>query len=113
MLKFLKDKKSKKETSEQTGRPTSTKVIWTDELIDASKQWLTSTLAIMNKTDAHFTLEVKKYHLLVTFAHPILEDQEREKALFRSFSYVLMQSLRNKFKKGLRGFRVILNSNQV
>lgn len=104
--------KTSKEENEQADRVPSTKIIWTDELVEASKQWLTTTLAVMNKSDARFNLEAKKYHLIITFAHPVLEDQEREKALFRSFSYVLMQSLRNRFKKGLRGFRIILNSNQ-
>lgn len=98
---------------EQAPVASSSKILWTNELVDASKQWLTTTLAVMNKPHATFTMDIKKYHLIITFDHPVLEDKEREKALFRSFAYVLMQSLRNRFKKGLRGYRIILNAHQV
>lgn len=88
------------------------KVLWNDELVRACQEWLGTTLAVMGKSSCTFGIEPKKYHLIITFNQPVLEDKERERALFRSFAHVLMQSLRNKFKKGLRGFRIVLNSTQ-
>jgi len=104
--------RQKKELPERAAQPVSTKIIWNDELIDACNQWLTTTLAVMGKGDCTFTIEAKKYHLIITFSQAVLEDKEREKALFRSFAHVLMQSLRNRFKKGLRGYRIVLNTSQ-
>lgn len=104
--------RQKKEVTERAAQPVSTKIIWSDELIDACNQWLTTTLAVMGKGDCMFTIEAKKYHLIITFSQAVLEDKEREKALFRSFAHVLMQSLRNRFKKGLRGYRIVLNTSQ-
>lgn len=104
--------RQKKEVTERLAQPVSTKIIWSDELIDACNQWLTTTLAVMGKGNCTFTIEAKKYHLIITFSQAVLEDKEREKALFRSFAHVLMQSLRNRFKKGLRGYRIVLNTSQ-
>lgn len=102
-----------KELPEKALLPQPTKIIWSDELIDACNKWLTTTLAVMGKGDCTFTIEAKKYHLIITFSQAVLDDQEREKALFRSFAHVLMQSLRNRFKKGLRGYRIVLNTSQA
>ncbi|MBS1986473.1 hypothetical protein JST99_00885 [Candidatus Dependentiae bacterium] len=101
----------KKEPSiERPAQPVSTKIMWDDELINACNAWLTGTLGVMGKSNCTFKVDAKKYHLIITFDQAVLEDKEREKALFRSFAHILMQSLRNRFKKGLRGYRIVLNA---
>jgi len=89
---------------------TGARTLWSDELIDAARRWINDTLVLMGKSDKTFSIEAKKYHLIVTFTQPVFEDKEQERALFRSFAHLIMQSLRNHFKKGFRGFRIVLNS---
>lgn len=102
----------KEQSIERAAQPVSSKIMWDDELINACNSWLTGTLAVMGKSGSIFKVDAKKYHLIITFDQSVLEDKEREKALFRSFAHILMQSLRNRFKKGLRGYRIVLNTGQ-
>ena len=86
--------------------------VWTPEMVAASEEWLKDVLKLMNKSQTHFTTEVKNYYLKVNFEASISQDQEKERFLFRNFAYLIMQSLRNKFKKSFRGFKIILSSPQ-
>jgi predicted RNA-binding protein Jag len=86
------------------------KEAWTPEMILFCEQWLKQTLANMNMADQTFSLDAKNYYLKINFDKSLLADTEKEKLLFRSFAHLIMQSLRNKFKKGFRGFKIILNS---
>jgi predicted RNA-binding protein Jag len=98
-------------TPEEKKEPSlATRQQWTDEMVAAADQWLKETLALMKESDKKFNLEVKNYYLKINFDDTFFGNIERERILFRSFAYLLMQSLRNKFKKGLRGFKVILTS---
>lgn len=84
---------------------------WSEEMLGFSKEWLKETL-IQMKIQTTFTTDVKNYYLKISFDNPLLGDSEREKLLFRSFAHLIMQSLRNKFKKGFRGYKVILTSHR-
>ncbi len=84
--------------------------VWTPEMVDAVSEWVKETLNRMGTTGKTFSTDAKNYYLKINFDHPIYEDREKERTVFRSFAHLLMQSLRNKFKKGLRGYKVILNS---
>jgi predicted RNA-binding protein Jag len=88
----------------------TTKDVWSDEMTTTAQQWLEDTLRLMNLSDRSFTVEAKNYYLKFNFNTPLLEDAERERLLFRSLAHLIMQTLRNKFKKGFRGFKIILNS---
>lgn len=86
------------------------KDVWTPEMVDAVSAWVKETLTFMGASSKSFSTDVKNYYLKITFDNPIFEDREKERTVFRSFAHLLMQSLRNKFKKGLRGYKVILDS---
>lgn len=83
--------------------------VWTPEFTDFVTSWLKDSLQLMGKP-TNFSVDTKNYYLKITFEHPIMTDQEKERFLFRNFAYLLMQSLRNKFKKNFRGFKIILSS---
>ncbi len=84
--------------------------MWTQEMIDAAQQWLTQSLRLAQVPHKPFTVESKNYYLKFNFEGPLLSNPEKERLLFRSIAHLVMQTLRNKFKKGFRGFKIILNT---
>jgi predicted RNA-binding protein Jag len=84
---------------------------WSEAMLAETTQWLQTTLGLLNKSDVQFALDQKRYYLKVNFNKPLAEDSEKEKTIFRSFSYLLMQVLRNKFKRNFRGFKLIFASD--
>ncbi|HZW61866.1 MAG TPA: hypothetical protein VFF04_06605 [Candidatus Babeliales bacterium] len=97
----------REERKEQSPRET-----WSPDMVNAVESWVSENLQLMNLGSKTFSVEVKNYYLKINFDQPLFEDSEREKIVFRSFAHLIMQSLRNKFKKGFRGFKVILNSSK-
>lgn len=80
---------------------------WTPEMLKASKEWMEKSLAIMGK-NIPFTVDAKNYYLTIAFAKPLLDDPEKTKTIFRSFAYLLMQTMRNQFKKSFKGHKIII-----
>jgi len=91
---------------------TKDQTIWTDELVTAAHKWIKQSLLAMERPDISFNTNVNKYYLRFTFDKPIFEDEEKERNLFRSFSFLMLQALRNKFKRPLRGFKIVLTREQ-
>lgn len=83
---------------------------WNPEMIEATRAWVKETLSLMDKPNGDFTLDTKNYYLKIYFPQPLFDNPEKERLLFRSFAHLIMQSLRNKFKKSFRGFKIILSS---
>ena len=84
------------------------RVIWTPEMIKESQQWIKGILTIIKRPEVSFNTEVSHYQLRLTFNKPVEQDLEKSRLLFRSFSVLLMQTLRHKFKRPLRGFKIII-----
>jgi len=59
-------------------------------------------------TDA--IIKYAKYYIHFSFDSKLFENNMKEKTVFRSFAYLIMASLRNKFKKEFRGLKVVLSS---
>jgi len=91
--------------------PKKVEDFWSEQMIDEAGHWLKNSLALINKQDINFTFDQKRYYLKINFNKPLFEDKDKEKVVFRSFAYILMQVLRNKFKRNLRGFKLILTSD--
>lgn len=85
------------------------KIFWTEDMIATTREWIETLLKNLN-CDAHFTLEAKRYYLTIAFDKSVRETKGMEQQLFRSCAYLIMQMLRTKFKKQLRGLKVILHS---
>lgn len=83
---------------------------WTDAMTAEITNWMNGALQLLGKPNSSFTFDIKRYYLKISFDTPLFADKEKERTVFRSFAHVLMQVLRNKFKKNFRGFKIILMS---
>lgn len=84
---------------------------WTPEMVDAARNWINQTLSVAGLGTKKFKTEVDRFHLKITFDGPVLDDVMKERTLFRSFAYLIMQVERALFKKRFKGFKVILSVN--
>jgi len=86
------------------------KQIWSNEMIQIAKEWMEAMLESMGKKDIKFSVEAKRYHLKFLFESPIAEIEEKEKAIFRNCAHLMMQTVRNRFKKQFRYHKVVISS---
>lgn len=84
------------------------KIVWTPEMITIAKQWLSEILKSLNLSSVDFSTQTSHYQLMINFNKPLLENDEKEQQLLRSFSLLLIQTLRHKLKRPLRGFKIIM-----
>ena len=84
---------------------------WNSDLIQAGQDWINMSLQSLNAQNVTFTTSVDRYALKVTFQGQITPNGDKEKLLFRSWAYLIMQALRQKYKRPLKGLKVILMSN--
>lgn len=83
---------------------------WSSELMASAHEWITDSLTLMGKSDIDVKLEVNNFALKLSFTKPVMEISEKEKLLFKSWAYLIMQTLRQKYKRPLKGLKVILTS---
>lgn len=81
---------------------------WSPEMVQAAREWIQETLVMMGKKDITFSTDVNRIYLNVRFNEAILKGADQE-MLFKSWSNLIMQSLRDTFKKDIRNFRVSFN----
>jgi predicted RNA-binding protein Jag len=84
------------------------KVMWTDDMIQKAREWLSQVMQTMSKSNVSFTTQANNYYLRFTFDGPMAETPEKERQLFRSFSFLMLQALKQQLKRPLRGFKVVL-----
>lgn len=84
------------------------RIMWSDDMVNEARKWVDGALQSMNKKNVSFTTDVNNYYLRFVFAQPLAETEEKERNLFRSFSFLMLQALKHKFKRPLRGFKVVL-----
>lgn len=80
---------------------------WNKEMVNFTQDWLNSVVTKLN-IDKKFTITPERYHLKISFNQPIFEDENKNRAFFRNCAHLLLQSIRNKFKRPLKGFKVVL-----
>ncbi len=78
---------------------------WTPDMVQAARDWIQESLVMMDKKAITFSTDVNRNYLNVRFNTPILKGSDQE-MLFKSWSNLIMQSLRDTFKKDLRNLRV-------
>lgn len=87
-------------------------VVWNQEMVDATQEWLKETLIMMDypsiNTNAHFSGNFLKVEL----SEPISQDQKQEEVLFKSWSNLIYEVLREKFKMSTRGLRLVIESRK-
>jgi predicted RNA-binding protein Jag len=85
--------------------------IWTPELT-ADLQADAAALVANAQIVVPYTIAVDKRNAVITFASAVLPESDFERQLFMSMSYLLIQFLKKKHKKKLRGFHVTVTSNR-
>ncbi len=86
--------------------------LWNDEMVAVTQEWLQGTLKTMNIDGVIFTVQPQNFHLRVMFQKPLLSDAGKEKQLFASFSTLILETLKGKFRIGLRGHKIVLTHEQ-
>ena len=84
---------------------------WTQEMVNDVCGWLQELNAHVGVATS-FTTQCDRRVLTVTFAEPIMPTPDEERSLFIGLSYTLMQFLKKKCKKKLRGHHLVFNSKQ-
>ncbi len=80
---------------------------WNKDMVNFTQDWLDSVVANLN-IDKKFTITPERYHLKISFNKPVFEDENKNRAFFRNCAHLLLQSIRNKFKRPLKGFKIVL-----
>lgn len=81
---------------------------WNDAMVAHAQAWLTETLKNMHKDNITFTIQPQHYHLRITLSSQILPDIDKEKQLLASMSALIIETLKRRFRVGLRGHKVVL-----
>jgi len=102
----------KNEPATPRTQPTRKKerIVWNPEMIEETKQLLSTFLKFIPQANQPFDVHADNYYLKVSFLKPLHADKEQDRILFRSLAHLLMQAVRNKFKKGFHGLKIILST---
>ncbi len=108
-----KRKKPKKERSKPPRekvapkKPEELGPIWDDEMINSTNEWVGALLQHMG-LNAPYTVTPSRFHLRVEFTGSVLADKDRQKHLFAVLSGLIMTMLKRKYKRPLRGYKIVL-----
>jgi len=103
---------------QQSQRPRATEVErekavtetgWSEQWSGDINGWLDELVGII-KIETPYELKADGRTLKVHFSETLFTDSEDERMLYSSLSYLLMQSLKKKYKSKFRGFRIVLGS---
>ncbi len=81
---------------------------WNKEMVAYTQDWLNSLFKQLRISNPSFSIDPQRYHLKVAFDKPIFEQEDKNRAFFRNCAHLMLQSVRNTFKRPLKGFKVIL-----
>ena len=84
---------------------------WNEELTAAAQKWVNDSLALLKLSNVLFETQIDRYALKLTFNKQFMGSTDKQKDLFRAWAYLIMQALRYKFKRPLKGLKIILTSN--
>ena len=80
---------------------------WNKEIVAFTQDWLRDLFGQLH-INKQFSVSPDRYHLKINLNDTIFEQEEKNRALFRNCAYLLLQSMRNSFKRPFKGFKVIL-----
>lgn len=93
----------------QAATPQAPEDFWTADLITDIKLWFKEAIGLLGENiPCEFSAD--KRMLRVTFEKSLLSSSEDERQLFIGLSYLLLQCLKKKHKKKLRGYHLIISS---
>ncbi|MDP3889413.1 MAG: hypothetical protein Q8Q25_02645 [bacterium] len=103
-------KEAQQKEIQQPERPVN---LWSEEMVEASKTWIKQTLVHMGLSHINFKTIVVGRNLKIEFHTTVLENNRQEKFLFSSLAHLLLETLRNKYKRHLRNIGVILTTTNT
>lgn len=83
---------------------------WTPEMVDSCNQWIANMVSVLVQKKLNCTITPNQYVLSIALAGKVLDDKKKEQVLLRSWSQLLLQVLRNRCKRGLRGYKIVITS---
>jgi predicted RNA-binding protein Jag len=98
-----------KRKKEQQG-PKSLQQVWTPQMQSNVKQWLEEIFNIINLPKPEFSIQPQNFYLRIKFNQSIFDDKSREKHFFTSLAILLIQMLKQKYKRPLKGYKVIFQN---
>ena len=100
------EKKPIKTVSKSAKKPVK-KTLWSDQMVDAAQNWTQDMLNMMKLSHVKFSTKTFRNTIKFHFEAPLMQNKNEQKILFSSFALLLMQTLRNKFKKQFRNLSVV------
>jgi len=79
---------------------------WTPPMVETASDWLKGLLKSIEKGSVGVTSEVSGSTLQLFIHEQILADPQQEKHLFINFSTLIIQAIKRKTRKSLKGYRV-------
>lgn len=86
-----------------------TPLSWNSEMIALTESWITYYLDTMNLPTS-FNKSINGGILTITFDSPLSTNTNKEHVIYTNLAYLIMVALRNKLKKELKGYRIILKT---
>lgn len=87
-------------------------VNWNQEMVDATQEWLKETLIMMDHPSVHTNAHFNGSFLKIELSEPISQDPKQEEVLFKSWSNLIYEVIREKFKMSTRGLRLVIESRK-
>ena len=81
--------------------------IWIPEWISFVSEGLRDLLKFL-PFQTNFTTKIDKKTLSIMFDKPLMENEDENRAVSASISYILMQYLKRKYKKKFRGYQMLV-----
>lgn len=110
----LEPKEEKAQTTKpQTQAQEQTKIlqaVWTDSMLENVQKWVNETLNNINISNT-FNITTQNFSLRINFDKPVYEDKNREKQFFASLSTLLLQMLKHRYRRPLKGYKIIILAN--
>lgn len=82
--------------------------VWSNEMADIAQDWLENMVAMLGKREVLITTKIVGPQLKFEFKGSLLEDKEKERNLFASWAHLVLATVGNKYKKDLRGLKIVL-----
>ncbi len=94
----------------ESNSPKAASPIWNEAMINTAQVWLTKTLTYVSSEPLKFTIEPHHYHLKIKLEKPIFKEVNRQKQFFASLTTLMLQMLKNKYKRPLRGYKIVITT---
>ncbi len=83
--------------------------LWLPEFVDDLKIWFAEALKIVG-TNSEFDVKVEGALLTLKLKEPFSESKDSSRALYASLSFLLIQCLKKKHRKRLRGYKLLVTA---